>query len=449
MARKKVETNISFDEMRQKYYVCMDYGLDETGKRVKKYKTYPTLAQARRGLRDFQTEQDTHQTVAPRSMTLDQWLEYWMEEVIQPNRAATTIYGYRKIIDNHLSDALGSVPIQKLTPQHLQQYYSMLMRDKGLSANTVRRHHDLLSCALHMALRQDIILRCPTERVEPPRVIPHEARFYTPAELKRLFGLVEGHWLELIVKLAGSLGLRREEICGLRWSSVDFELRKLHIKEARTAAGAEIVQKETKNRSSNRILHMSDDLYRLLRRERARQAERRLALGDAWPDTGMVAVDAKGNPYSPNAVSLAFTRFIQAHHLPKITLHGLRHPYVKHTTKIFSLRLMDFQAQAYPDARRKTRGACQLHRGGQSQSPVRPLCNRERFSCLPPQSKISWILYATSIRLSGYTSTRSISSSASSVVSVSASKITLDASLRLSCRACLSCFCFACANTAA
>ena len=128
--------------MRQKYYVCMDYGLDETGKRVKKYKTYPTLAQARRGLRDFQTEQDTHQTVAPRSMTLDQWLEYWMEEVIQPNRAATTIYGYRKIIDNHLSDALGSVPIQKLTPQHLQQYYSMLMRDKGLSANTVRRHHD-------------------------------------------------------------------------------------------------------------------------------------------------------------------------------------------------------------------------------------------------------------------------------------------------------------------
>ena len=221
--------------MRQKYYVCMDYGLDETGKRVKKYKTYPTLAQARRGLRDFQTEQDTHQTVAPRSMTLDQWLEYWMEEVIQPNRAATTIYGYRKIIDNHLSDALGSVPIQKLTPQHLQQYYSMLMRDKGLSANTVRRHHDLLSCALHMALRQDIILRCPTERVEPPRVIPHEARFYTPAELKRLFGLVEGHWLELIVKLAGSLGLRREEICGLRWSSVDFELRTTLVRELHTA----------------------------------------------------------------------------------------------------------------------------------------------------------------------------------------------------------------------
>lgn len=133
----------------------------------------------------------------------------------------------------------------------------------------------------------------------------------------------------------------------------------------------------------------------------------------------------------------------------RIRIHDLRHPYVKHTTKIFSLRLMDFQAQAYPDARRKTRGACQLHQGGQSRIPVRPLCNRKRFSYLPPQSKMSWILYAISMRLSGYTSTRSISSSASSVVSVSASKIALDASLRLSCRVCSSCFCFACANTAA
>ena len=313
--------------MRQKYYVCMDYGLDETGKRVKKYKTYPTLAQARRGLRDFQTEQDTHQTVAPRSMTLDQWLEYWMEEVIQPNRAATTIYGYRKIIDNHLSDALGSVPIQKLTPQHLQQYYSMLMRDKGLSANTVRRHHDLLSCALHMALRQDIILRCPTERVEPPRVIPHEARFYTPAELKRLFGLVEGHWLELIVKLAGSLGLRREEICGLKWENVDFRRRLVLVREARTAYGATIVQKETKNRASVRTLYLPEEVLLLLGREQERQEEERARQGAVFNRTDHVILDHKGAPYSPNALSLAFTRFVRKNGLPRLTFHGLRHTF--------------------------------------------------------------------------------------------------------------------------
>lgn len=327
MARKKVETNISYDEVRNIYYVCMDFGQDETGRRVKKYKTYPSLAQARRGLRDFQAERDSHQQVSPRTITLDQWLDYWMSEVIIPNRAETTVYGYRKIIENHLSEALGGIRLQVLSPQHLQQYYTMLMRDKGLSANTVRRHHDLLSCSLHFALRQDMIVRCPTERVEPPRVIPKEARFYSPENLKRLYALSEGHWLEIIVKLAGSLGLRREEICGLRWDSVDFNLRKIHIKAARTAAGANIVLKETKNRSSNRVLHLNDDLLRLLKRERARQAQNRLALGEAWPDTGLVAVDDQGVPYSPNAVSLAFTRFIRKNGLPKITLHGLRHTF--------------------------------------------------------------------------------------------------------------------------
>ena len=162
-----------------------------------------------------------------------------------------------------------------------------------------------------------------------------------------------------------------------------------------------------------------------------------------------VFVNDMGTLFKPDYITRHFEELLQRNKLKVIRVHDLRHPYVKHTTKIFSLRLMDFQAQAYPDARRKTRGACQLHRGGQSRSPVRPLCNRKRFSCLPPQAKMSWILYAISMRLSGYTSTRSISSSASSVVSVSASKIALDASLRLSCRACSSCFCFACANTAA
>ena len=327
MARKTVERGISYDDVRKAYYVYMDYGRDEEGQRVKKYKTCATLAAARRALREFQSELESRRQVTPRALTLDQWLEYWMEEVIRPNRAETTIYGYRKIIDNHLSDALGDIPVQKLTPRHLQEYYAMLMRDKGLSPNTVRRHHDLLSAALHTAVRQDIILRSPTERVEPPRVVTREVGYYGPEELKKLYALAEGTSLELIIRLAGMLGLRREEICGLRWCSVDFVQRKIHICAARTAAGAEIIQKETKNRSSNRVLHMSDELVRLLRRERARQAENRLALGDKWEDSGLVAVDRMGHPLSPNAVSLAFTRFIRRTGLPKITLHGLRHTF--------------------------------------------------------------------------------------------------------------------------
>ena len=172
MSRVKVERNISYDEGRDTYYVYMDLGQDETGARVRKYKTYPTLTLARKGLRAFLAERESRKMVAPSSMTLDQWLDYWMEQVIRPGRAETTVYGYQKIIDNHLSPALGSVPLQQLSPRHIQQYYTSLLRDKGLAPNTIRLHHDLLSAALHTAVRQDVLLRCPTERVEPPKVVP-------------------------------------------------------------------------------------------------------------------------------------------------------------------------------------------------------------------------------------------------------------------------------------
>lgn len=327
MARKSIERNISYDESRRLYYVHLDSGKDNEGHRRRTYRTFSTLSQARKALLSFQAERAIYSEVTPRTTTLSDWLDYWMEKIVVPNRADTTVYGYRKIIENHLADALGDIPVQQLTPTHIQQYYSMLMRDKGLSANTVRRHHDLLSSALRMAVRQDLLIRCPTERVEPPRVIPHEAKFYSPENLKRLYSETEGTWLELVVKLAGCLGLRREEICGLKWTSVDFGNRRIHIREARTAAGASIVQKETKNRSSCRVLHLTDDLYPLLRREYRRQAEDRLRLGEAWPDTGLVLVDRAGQPYAPNNVSLGFHRFIKKHNLPEITLHGLRHTF--------------------------------------------------------------------------------------------------------------------------
>ena len=246
MARKTIERNISFDDARGLYYVNMDLSRDETGKRVKQYRTYPTLPAARAGLRDFlsRREQEMH---SPRhQMTLSQWLEYWMDTIIRPNRAETTVYAYQKIIDNHLGPALGDRLLVKLTPRDIQQYYIQVQRDTGLSSNTMRRHHDLLSSSFRTAVRQDMLAYSPMDRVEPPRSKLYEADFYNPEELKRLYALLSGHWLELPVKLAGSLGLRREELCGLKWENVSFQRRVIYIREARTAFGATIVQKETK-----------------------------------------------------------------------------------------------------------------------------------------------------------------------------------------------------------
>ena len=212
MARKRVERNISFDDVRKVYYVSIDLGKNSEGKRVKQYRTFPNLTSARTGLREFYADRDKLLHPPKQEQTLRQWLDYWMENIIRPNRAETTVYAYQKIIDNHLDPLLGAVPLSKLSPKQIQEYYQTMTRTEGLSSNTIRRHHDLLSAALRMAVRQDMLRVNPMERVEPPRPKLHEASYYTQENLKVLYQLVEGHWLEMVVKVTAGLGLRREEV---------------------------------------------------------------------------------------------------------------------------------------------------------------------------------------------------------------------------------------------
>lgn len=326
MARKTVERNISYDDVRKIYYVSMDLGKDKDGKRLKRYQTYRTLYAARMGLRGFLTHREEELNTPRHDLTLADWLESWMENIVRPTRAETTVYGYQKIIDNHIVPALGHIPLLKLTPMDIQQYYNQVRQSANLSSNTLRRHHDLLSSALRSAVRQDKLLVSPIDKVEPPRAKQKEASYYRPEELKRLYSLIEGHSLELCVKLAGSLGMRREEICGLKWDCVDFQRQILFIREARTAYGATVVQKETKNRSSVRTLFLPDDLIRLFRAEQARQADW-LREGRLKEPSQFVVLNYQGVPYSPNALSVAFTRFVRNNGLPRVTLHGLRHSF--------------------------------------------------------------------------------------------------------------------------
>ena len=340
-------------------------------------------------------------------------------------------------------------------PKYIQDFYQHEL-DRGLTANTVIHYHANIRKCLQYAFQIGMIRSNPADRVERPRKEKFKSEIYSGEELEQLFKVIQGDPSEFGVIMAAFYGLRRSEIVGLKWDAIDFENKKISIQHTVVTAKVngtvtEIARDKTKTKSSCRTLPLIPACEQMLNKMKKEQEQNRKVCGKSYCTDYLdyIYVDPMGKRIRPDFLSQHFPDFLVAHQMKRIRFHDLRHPYVKHTTKIFSLRLMDFQAQAYPDARRKTRGACQLHQGGQSQSPVRPLCNRKRFSCLPPQSKISRILYAISIRLSGYTSTRSISSSASSVVSVSASKIALDASFRLSCRTCSSCFCFACANTAA
>ena len=308
---------------------------------------------------------------------------------------------------------------------------------KSYSPDYLKNVHTQLSCIFNHAIKYYGLQINPAAKAgNMGSEQPKEMLFWTKEEyLKFIDAMMDKPMLYYAFEILYWCGIREGELLALTPADFDFEKKTLRINKSYQRLQGKDVITTPKTKKSNRVIQMPDFLCDEMQ--------------DYFKQLYGLEPDSRIFPLTKHTLKRGMEFGCKASGVKVIRIHDLRHPYVKHTTKIFSLRLMDFQAQAYPDARRKTRGACQLHRGGQSRSPVRPLCNRKRFSCLPPQSKMSWILYAISMRLSGYTSTRSISSSASSVVSVSASKIALDASFRLSCRACSSCFCFACANTAA
>ena len=394
----------------------------------------------------------------PMSVTLGEWYEYWLNTYMKDTVKQSTYASYRSYLNKHFC-VLGKILLKKLEPHTLQEFYNYKFREEGLSPKTLRNYHMALHKCLQQAVKEHLLVYNPCDAVTLPSGEKPEIVVFTNDQQRALVQASYRHRYGVFIRLDLCTGLRMGELLALKWEDIDFSTAQLHVRrtinrlakyEAHDGENkTEIVFGTPKTKNSRRTIPLTRTMADELTRWKQQQAQDKQRAGDKYTDDDFILTNEFGHYFEQKTFKDYYDRLLKDADIGHFTFHALRHPYVKHTTKIFSLRLMDFQAQAYPDARRKTRGACQLLRVGQSRSPVRPLYNRKRFSCLPPQSKMSWILYAISMRLSGYTSTRSISISASSVVSASGSKIALDASFRLSCRACSSCFCFACANTAA
>lgn len=99
------------------------------------------------------------------------------------------------------------------------------IRAGDISSNIVRKHHDLSNSAFRFAVKQGLILTNPAKAKRP------DTCYYPLKQVQQLLKLSKGIRLEVLVKLAGLLGLWREEIIGLKWEYVDFEHKKIEICE--------------------------------------------------------------------------------------------------------------------------------------------------------------------------------------------------------------------------
>lgn len=317
----------SITQRGDKYRVCFDYGIDRNGRRVRKYRTFDTKRDATRAFNEHKVKMDKGTQVLPSEYTFAQWLDYWYKDIILPQIEETTAYGYRGMIENYLKPQLGEIRLQKLTARDIQQYYTWLMDEKKLSPNTVIKHHNLLTNTLNAAERQEYITKNPMRAVSPPKKRQREAKFYTPEQLGILLDKAVGTRLELPVYICAYLGLRRGELCGLRWSDVDLGHQTITIENTRTQAGKKEIEKGTKTASSTRTLSLPETLCDMLKAAKEHQQACRAEYKNAYDDNDYVVVMEDGRPFRPNYLSELFGKFLADNDLPKIVLHELRHTF--------------------------------------------------------------------------------------------------------------------------
>ena len=196
--------------------------------RQKSRTVYGTRKVADEALAAFLTEVRTGTTIIATD-TLNALLDRWLEHM-EKDLSTTTIRGYRDKLIRVRRD-LGEVKLSELTAQKLDLAYAR-WRNEELSAQTVRHIHRVLSAALHQAERWDLVERAATDRATPPKQPELPVRAPSPEVVTALIEEAQRRGLPVLaaaIFVSATTGLRRGELCGLRWSDVHFDAHTLTV----------------------------------------------------------------------------------------------------------------------------------------------------------------------------------------------------------------------------
>lgn len=259
---------------------------------------------------------------------LDSYLVKQFLEKARTRLRPETWVRYESLIRIHISPAIGSIPLSKVRPQHVDQMMRAMAKGGG-APSSVRQAYRVLSRALKEAVRLQLIPANPAERVDPPRVGRADLEVPTRATLTALLGSMAGTRWAVPIAFDIATGLRRGELLGLRWSAIDFDGQTVRVNwELQRHKGKGLVFVEPKTNRARRQVELGDDVIAMLREWRRSQSERRLLLGEAWVNLDVVFDMGDGSPIDPDYFTKACKRtFLAAGLSPRVRLHDLRHAF--------------------------------------------------------------------------------------------------------------------------
>jgi integrase len=283
---------------------------------------------AERRLRELLSEVDRGVAPDAGKMTVGVWLTAWLDEC-RHTVAPKTLEERQRYVRHHLVPGLGTIPLAKLGPAHIQAFYSAALtngrRDGkgGLSPQTVRHLDRVLHTALERARKLHLIALNPTADVDRPRVERAAIITLRLEQQATLLAAASGTHLYLPVLLALATGLRRGEALGLTWKNVDLDAGLLRVVQVieQTKAGVRI-KPQPKSAHSRRAVTLPAVVVEALREHRVNQAEEHLRLG--LGPLNLLFPRAAANPA---VFSVDFGRLATRAGI-KTRFHDLRHTHI-------------------------------------------------------------------------------------------------------------------------
>ncbi len=252
--------------------------------------------------------------IKPTSYTVEQWSSLWLDDYLKLQVRANSFLWKTGIVKNHIIPELGSIALQKLSSKHVQQLIHKKL-DSGLSASTVQKIRHTIHAIVEYAVEIGILTKNCTDVVSVKKTRNPEVTPLLLEQLKKLLHEAKGHPLYPALLILSTTGIRRSELCGLKWSDINWQQGTAYIQRAVVKLGGYgILINETKNHSSRRLIPLCAEVLHYLRQHHLKNF-----------DTEYIFSRPDGQPIYPECIYDYVKRIGKKLDMPHITVHSLRH----------------------------------------------------------------------------------------------------------------------------
>jgi integrase len=294
-------------------YRARIYGVD--GKLKSRTFRNKTLAKEweRRALRE-RDEQEATGLVVNDSLTLEEFSERWVKEKVKVRLSPSTQHNYQRTLNAHILPMFGKIKLRDIRVDHANSLVGKL-KQSGHAPKGINTILGVLLTLLNDAVEWQCLARNPLFRYRPVKEPELHFDYWTAPEIQQFLNATLNDPNHAVYLVALNTGMRRGELCALKWDRVDFVRNQLIVSRNLTRFGLSDTTKSGKKRFVPINPVVRELLEMLLREQRGEFV---------FCDKEGVSVDAHHlyRDFQIAQKRAGFTRLIR--------FHDLRHTFASH-----------------------------------------------------------------------------------------------------------------------